>query len=100
MELTEQRTVLKKRLDDIESASVSLLELDDTEVRPMLAVGASFFPKDSMDIDNSLEAMKTVVSLEYEAVSSRCAKIETKLNQLRDVLQQKFKGSINLDYEN
>lgn len=65
----------------------------------MLAIGAAFFPNDSMDIDNSLEALKATVSQEYEVVSNRCSKIEAKLNQLRDVLQQKFKGSINLDYE-
>ncbi|EFO62742.1 Hypothetical protein GLP15_1434 [Giardia lamblia P15] len=99
VELVEQRKALKKRLDDIESASVALLELDDTEVKPMLAIGAAFFPNDSMDIDSSLEALKITVSQEYEVVSNRCSKIEAKLNQLRDVLQQKFKGSINLDYE-
>lgn len=99
MELTEQRKTLKKRLDDMESASVALLELDDAEVKPMLVIGASFFPQDLMDIDNSLEALKTTVSQEYETVSNRCSKIEVKLNQLREVLQQKFKGSINLDYE-
>ncbi|KWX13740.1 Prefoldin protein [Giardia duodenalis assemblage B] len=99
MELTEQRKTLKKRLDDMESASVALLELDDAEVKPMLVIGASFFPQDSMDIDNSLETLKTTVSQEYETVSNRCSKIEVKLNQLREVLQQKFKSSINLDYE-
>lgn len=99
MELAVQRNTLKKRLDDMESASVALLELDDTEVKPMLTVGASFFPNDSMDIDNSLETMKTAISQEYDAISTRYSKIKTKLDQLRDVLQQKFKGSINLDYE-
>ncbi|CAL6024599.1 Prefoldin_subunit 4 [Hexamita inflata] len=94
--LVFQLNSIVKYMDELESASIGLMDCDDSA---MLQIGTGFIEGDSTDLD-------TIVGTRVEYYEGQKAKLEAEIEQtkkildkLRVVLVGKFGNAINLSYE-
>lgn len=98
-ERREERERARRELDDLESASTQLMDLESEDVRPMLLCGSSYYPGEALELDERLEAVRAAAKARHEAAAAECERLASQLDELRAALEAKFRDAINLNYE-
>lgn len=94
---TEQEEV-QKRMDELDSASVQIMDVGDGALT-FIGRGSAYFPVDCLDIDSLIDGISAGVREKLAALRQRAERIAAEMDSLKAHLERKFADTINLNYE-